>query len=172
MTNLPPTEKLIVNFDRRVSYGLWRSILSKTVEEADRLGFDLSKEDGGLEDPLSALHRLSLVICRARLEYVSPFGTKSGYRKYLKDAIFDGWADRLRDDVLSAWRTTLGEAQSQEETISQGGIAPEPPKPTKLIWRFLSVLVVLLFLALIAVHKNRQIYHETYSQLIQWWQRK
>lgn len=171
MTNLQPTEELIVNFDRRVSYGLWRSILNQTVE-ADRLGFDLSKEDGGLEDPLSALHRLSFAICRARLEYLSPFGKRSDHRKYLKDAMLDGWADRLRDDVLSAWRKTLGEAQPQEETISQGEIAPEPPKPTKLIWSALSVLVVLLFLALIAVHNNGQVYHETYSQFVQWWQRK
>jgi len=111
MTNLQPTEELIINFDRRVSYGLWRAILQKIVGEADRLGLDLSKEVGGLEDPLSALHRLSLAICRARLEYLSPFGKRSDHRKHLKDAMLDGWADRLREDVLSAWRTTLREAQ-------------------------------------------------------------
>ncbi|MBV9227403.1 MAG: hypothetical protein JOY85_25485 [Acidobacteriaceae bacterium] len=171
MINHQPTEELIINFDRRVSYGLWQSILQKTVEEADRLGFDLSKEDGGLEDPLSALHQLNLAICRARLEYLSPFGKGSDHRKCLKDAMLDGYADRLREDVLSAWRTTLGEAQPQEKPVSQGEIAPAPPQSNTLIWSFLSVLVAFLLLALIAIHKVEP-YHNAYSQLVQWWQRK
>lgn len=170
MTNLQPTEELIINFDRRVSDGLWRSILNQAVEEADRLGFDLSKEDGGLEDPLSALHRLSVVICRARLEYLSPYGKRSDHRKYLKNAILDGWADRLREDVLSAWRTTLGEAQPQAKLVSPEEIAPAPPQSNKLIWRSLSVLVAFLLLALIATLKVEP-YHDAYSQLVQWWQR-
>ena len=168
MTNTRPTEELIVNFDRCVSYGLWRSIINKTVDEADRLGFDLSKEDGGLEDPLSALHRLSLVICQARLEYLSPFGKRSYHRRSLQDALLDGWAARLRDDVLSAWRKTLGQAQPQEEPVLQSAVVL-PPKTNKLIWSSISVILLLL-LALVTTHNYGQPYRDAYSQLVQWWQ--